>query len=97
MHYYNNNHYHPHPHFQTSFPAARPNEHGYGSNWYRRITIEEAMNIALQQVPGEVVKVERETKAGRSIYEVDIVTSQGVKYEVKIDINTGEVIEVEID
>lgn len=64
---------------------------------YRQITIEEAIRIARQQVPGEVVKVELERKGPRLIYEVDIVTSQGVKYEVEMDARTGEVLEVEID
>lgn len=95
MYYYNK--HHPHPYSPQNFPTPRQNHNSYEANWYRRITIEEAMSIALQQVPGEVVKVEKDTKAGRPIYEVDILTTQGIKYEVEIDINTGEVIDIEID
>ncbi|WP_082918232.1 PepSY domain-containing protein [Oceanobacillus sp. Castelsardo] len=72
----------------------------YGRNhgtFYREITIVEAMDIAMQQVPGQVVKVELDMEKGRKVYEVDIVTSQGIKYEVSVDVNTGEVVEVELD
>lgn len=70
------------------------NEYG---NWFRQITIEEAMHIALQQVPGQIVKVELEMEHGSRIYEVDIINQQGVKYEVKVDVNTGRIINVELD
>lgn len=63
----------------------------------RRISIEEAMNIALSQVPGEVVKVELEHEKGILVFEVDIVTAQGVKYEVVVDANNGTVLEVKLD
>ncbi|MBU5468338.1 PepSY domain-containing protein [Virgibacillus sp. MSJ-26] len=63
----------------------------------RQIDIIEAINIALDQVPGEVVEAERKRKHGTMIYEVEIVNEQGVKYEVEIDRNTGNVISVELD
>src|SRR5699024_4607941 len=53
----------------------------------RQISIEDAIRIGREQVPGQVVKAELERKGGRLIYEVDVVTNQGVKYEVKIDAN----------
>ena len=73
---------------------------GYNNNmpnWQRRISMVEAMNIALEQVPGQVVKIELDTKKGVLVYEVDIITSQGVKYEVVIDVDTGRIIEIELD
>jgi len=66
-------------------------------NWMRRITIYEAMEIAQQQVQGEIVKVELEREHGMLIYEVEIMTQNGVKYEVEIDVNTGDVLNVELD
>ena len=63
----------------------------------QRISIEEAMNIALSQVQGEVVKIELEHEKGMLVYEVDIVTVQGVKYEVVVDANNGTVLGVELD
>lgn len=66
-------------------------------HWQRRISIEEAMNIALGQVPGQVVKVELDHEKGVLVYEVDIVTAQGVKYEVIVDVNNGTILEVKLD
>lgn len=72
-------------------------QHDISERMYREITIEEAIRIGREQVPGQVVKVELERRGQRLIYEVDIVNSQGVKYEVEIDASTGEVIDVELD
>ncbi|WP_404451442.1 PepSY domain-containing protein [Virgibacillus necropolis] len=70
----------------------RPHQHW--QNWNRRITIEEAIQIASEQVPGQIVKVELDTKNGAWIYEVDIITSQGMEYEVEVDVNSGGIISV---
>lgn len=84
-------------------------QHQWGHHWQnqgyqpampqgrQRISIEEAMNIALSQVQGEIVKVELEHEKGMLVYEVDIVTAQGVKYEVVVDANNGTVLEVKLD
>lgn len=69
----------------------------YQAQMPRQIAMEDAMGIAREQVQGQVVKVELERKGGVLIYEVDIVNSQGVKYEVKIDATTGAVLEIELD
>lgn len=66
-------------------------------NWYRRVTIVDAIHIALEQVPGEVVKVELEREGGMLFYEVDIVTGHGRKYEVIVNIDSGEIISVQPD
>src|SRR5690625_5605731 len=39
-------------------------------------------------VPGQVVKVELEHEQGILVYEVEILTQQGVKYEVAVDVNS---------
>ncbi len=75
-----------HPQTQHHLPA-----------WDRRVSIEEAIGIALEQVPGQVVKVELEHEQGILVYEVEIVTQQGVKYEVAVDVSTGSVVSVELD
>ena len=59
--------------------------------------MEQANEIALQRVPGVVVKSELEFDDGMLIYEVDIRTAEGHKYEVKIDAVTGEVLKVKLD
>lgn len=72
-----------------------PGQHGHNPS--RVISIGEAMNIALAQVPGQVVKVELDWEHGRQIYEVDIRAQNGVKYEVEIDAHTGQVLRVKVD
>lgn len=64
---------------------------------YSRISIEDAMTIAIEQIPGEVVKVELDTKNGLLVYEVDITTMEGLKYEVEIDAQSGAIIKMKRD
>ncbi|MEK3934608.1 PepSY domain-containing protein [Sporosarcina sp. FSL W7-1349] len=77
------------------------NDGYWGNHWqnpqYRRISLEQAISIAQEQVPGNVVKAELDYDDGRLIYEIDIRTAQGLKYEVKVDANTGQVIRVKLD
>lgn len=80
----------PMPTYRAPSPYAPP-------EMYRRITMEEAMAVAVERVPGEIVKVELEHEKGVLVYEVDIVTAQGVKYEVIVDVNNGNVLSIEID
>jgi len=63
----------------------------------QQLLMEEAIQIARQHVPGLVVEAELEHKHGRQIFEIDIITAEGVKYEVEIDANSGEVIEISLD
>ncbi len=58
------------------------------------ITIEMAITIALQYIQGQVIKVELDTEDGILVYEVYIRNPYGI-YEVKIDANTGMVLEIE--
>ena len=57
----------------------------------------QAMNIALQRVPGQVVKAELDYDDGMLLYEIDIRTAEGHKYEVIVDANTGAVLRVKLD
>lgn len=59
------------------------------------LSIEQARNIALQAVPGEIIKEEFENKRGRSIYEFYIRKSSGEIFEVYVDADSGKVIKVE--
>ncbi|HLR15362.1 MAG TPA: PepSY domain-containing protein [Bacillota bacterium] len=94
MYNYQRTYHHP---YEQHWKQQHPHQYMGHSHSYRQITIEDAINIARQQVQGEVVKVELDSKGGMPIYEVDIVNPQGMKYEVKINIQSGEVIEVELD
>jgi len=84
-------------HAQDHFNNQKMAEEQDLSTWGRRISMVEAINIALDQVPGEPVEAERKRKHGTLIYEVEIINEQGVKYEVDIDANSGNVISVELD
>ena len=55
----------------------------------------EAIQIALGYVPGEVIKFELDTEQGILVYEITIRTYDGMYYEIKIDANTGALIEIE--
>ncbi|OZU87793.1 hypothetical protein CIL03_13870 [Virgibacillus indicus] len=85
--------YHPNGYRQNHWQPQGGFNHYH--NAYRRITIEEAMHIALEQIPGQVVKIELDTENGMQVYEVDIVTNQGTRFEVSVDVNTGGIVEIE--
>ncbi|WP_116809241.1 PepSY domain-containing protein [Steroidobacter cummioxidans] len=55
------------------------------------------LEIANQQVPGDVIEVELENKKEALIYEIKILTGTGRVREVKIDARTGAVVKVEDD
>ena len=76
-------------------PNQYPNNQPYSR--YSRISIEDAMSIATEQLPGEVVKVELDTENGMPVYEIDIVNTQGIKYEIEIDAQTGRILEIRLD
>lgn len=60
------------------------------------ISVDEAINIALKEFPGEVDDVDLEREDGRLIYEIEI--ERGDKEaEFEIDAYTGEIIVIEID
>lgn len=64
---------------------------------YRSISLEEAIAISLERVPGKVVKAELDNDDGMLLYEIDIRTESGMKYEVKVNAITGEIIKVKLD
>lgn len=97
-----NYHYPPNPYQQWNqqqWGQGYPHSvhHPQSSQMYRQISIEDAIRIARERVPGEVVKVELEREHGRLIYEVEIISNQGPKYEIDIDATTGQIIEIELD
>ncbi len=67
-------------------------------NYWRsyRISSEAAIQIALQQVPGQVIKVELDYENGMLVYEIDILTPSGI-YEVYVHAVTGQILKVEED
>ncbi|MET7041038.1 PepSY domain-containing protein [Clostridium botulinum] len=75
-----------------------PNYYALWDGYWRsyRISSEAGVQIALQQVPGQVVRVELDVEDSILVYEVSIRTTAGI-YEVKINANTGQIIEVDRD
>ncbi|MET1411774.1 PepSY domain-containing protein [Roseibium sp. HPY-6] len=56
-----------------------------------------AIEIALAEVPGTVQETELEREDGKQVYEIEILTADGLEMEVEIDAETGAVLEVEAD
>jgi uncharacterized membrane protein YkoI len=72
--------------------------YGFWDGYWRsyRINSEGAIQIALQRVPGQVIKVELDNENGILVYEIDIRTPSGV-YEVHVNAVTGQILKVEMD
>ena len=58
------------------------------------VTLEQATSIAMEQVPGTVLGAEVESEDGTTVWEVEIRDADGVIFEVELDANSGEVLEV---
>ncbi|QTD42559.1 PepSY domain-containing protein [Sporosarcina sp. Te-1] len=64
---------------------------------YRNISFDQAITIAKTRVPGEVVKAELDYDDGVLLYEIDIRTDEGLKYEIKVDAVTGQITKLKLD
>jgi len=53
-----------------------------------RITLDHALNIAIKEVPGEVLEIEFED----GVYEIKIMTEKGEKIKLKIDPDDGTIL-----
>jgi uncharacterized membrane protein YkoI len=60
-----------------------------------KITIDQAIKTASDKVPGTVVEAELEKKHGKTVWEVEVVGSDGKVTEVHIDAGSGDVIDTE--
>lgn len=58
---------------------------------------EQIIEIALAEVPGEVLEVEMEHEDGQHVFEVEIETETGEEAEVVIAAASGEVLEVAME
>lgn len=78
----------------------KKNEHNVVREALQRgevLPLAKILAIANEQVPGDVIEVELETKKQALIYEIKILTGTGLVREVKIDARTGEVLQIEDD
>jgi uncharacterized membrane protein YkoI len=61
-----------------------------------KVSEEEATQIALKAVPGEVTSVSIERKRGHNVYVVEIIAKEdGVETDVFVDIESGKVVGID--
>ena len=58
---------------------------------------EQAIEIALLEVPGEVQEIELEKEDGEMVYEIEILGADGQEFEIEIAAADGTIIEVEME
>lgn len=61
-----------------------------------RMSIDEAKEIALNEIPGTIVEVELDREDGLLVYEVEIQTEDG-EVEVEVDAYTGKIVMISWD
>ncbi len=61
----------------------------------QRITLEQATNIVLQRVSGEVVHVDLDMEDGLVVYEVFIMTPSNQVFEVDVHARTRNVMKID--
>ncbi|MBB6446890.1 PepSY domain-containing protein [Bacillus benzoevorans] len=70
--------------------------HGTQAPMYRqRITKQQAQEIALKRVPGQIQHVDMDLENGVLVYEVFILTPDNRIFEVEIVAKTGRILKVE--
>jgi uncharacterized membrane protein YkoI len=62
-----------------------------------KITLDSAMNEALKQVQGEVLKVELENENGYLVYGVEIARPDHQIVDVKVDAGNGKILKIDQD
>ncbi len=60
-----------------------------------KVTIDQAIKTASEKVPGTVVEAELEKKHGKTVWEVEVLGSDGNVTEVHIDAASGGLIDTE--
>lgn len=62
-----------------------------------KISLDSAMNAALKQVPGKVLKVELENENGYLVYGVEIAKPDHQIVDVKVDAGNGKILKIDQD
>ena len=60
-----------------------------------KVTIDQAIKTASEKVQGKVIEAELEKKHDKTVWEVEVVTSENKVMEVHVDADSGAVIDVE--
>lgn len=61
----------------------------------QRVSMQQAQEIALARVPGQIVHVDMELEHGVLVYEIFIMTSDNRLFEVEILAKSGRILKVE--
>ncbi|WP_240339655.1 PepSY domain-containing protein [Halobacillus ihumii] len=61
----------------------------------QRLTMEQAQDIALQRIPGQILHIDMDLEHGVLVYEIFILTSQNRVYEVEVHASNGNIIKIE--
>ncbi|BBN97547.1 hypothetical protein St703_02520 [Sporolactobacillus terrae] len=75
--------------------GTNPAANGPAADYRQRITAQQAAEIAVARVPGQIIHVDMELDDHLLKYEVYVLTDQGVVYEVEIASRDGRVLSVE--
>jgi uncharacterized membrane protein YkoI len=62
-----------------------------------KISLDSAMNAALKQVPGKVLRVELENENGYLVYGVEIAKPDHQIVDVKVDAGNGKILKIDQD
>lgn len=57
------------------------------------LPLETILQRAQQHQPGRVLEVEFDKKRGQYIYEIEILNTKGIVWELELDARTGEILE----
>jgi uncharacterized membrane protein YkoI len=60
-----------------------------------KITFQQAIDTALSRQSGKLIKVELQDEDGFLVYNVEVVTPDSKRYEVKVDAGNGSVLRVD--
>ncbi|MGY4796239.1 PepSY domain-containing protein [Lysinibacillus fusiformis] len=61
----------------------------------QRVSLQYAMQIAMQRVPGQIIHYGMDMENGTLVYEIFILTAQNKIYEVEINAKTGVIRKIE--
>lgn len=61
------------------------------------IGVDQAISIALADIPGKIIEAEIELENGVTVWEIEVLDESNQVFEFEIDANTGEILEKELD
>lgn len=81
----------------TSFAFADKDNVDYQQLAGASIQLNDAVDIATNAVPGKVFEAELELEKDKSVWEIEILSTNNELFEIEIDANSGEIISQELE